>query len=93
MKEKTASHNLLHVVAFRFGLVQSSVRVRVGTEVDSASSHPAPHTAVASTAEAPERWRPLHQTDVTVGTPEMGDNERRACLYLNYTLNHHFLLM
>lgn len=51
----------------------------MGTEVDGASSRPAPHTALAAIAEAPQ-GRPSHSrwTDKTAGTPgEMEMEEGR----------------
>ncbi len=72
----------------------------VGTEDDGASSHPAPHTALASIAGAPRgphshpRW-----TDVTSGTPgaqmeegRRGEGQSRACLHSDHTQSNDFLL-
>lgn len=55
--------------------------VRMATEMDSASSPPAPHTALASIAGAPRGQHPQpHWTDVTTGTPgaDMEDNRERS---------------
>lgn len=43
----------------------------VETEVDGASSFPAPHTVLAAIAEAPSVWCPHPRwTDIASGTPE-----------------------
>lgn len=58
----------------------------VATEVDGASSHPALHTALAATVEAPlGRCSHPHWTDVAAGTPgaEMG-KERKENIYIQH---------
>lgn len=64
----------------------------VGTEVDGASSHPAPHTAHAALAEAPQgRHSDPRWTDVTAGKPvaEMKEKtrgkERTEHVYIQIT--------
>lgn len=57
-----------HVEAFL--LVWSSVGVKVQAVVDNPSSHPAPHTALASAAEAPQGLQPHSRlADETGSTP------------------------
>lgn len=65
----------------------------MGNGVDGASSQPAPHTALASIAGAPQgRHSHPRSTDVTAGTPaaEMeGREERRRTEQSTFTLKSH----
>lgn len=59
---------------------------RAGTEVDGASSRPAPHTALAAIAGAPRGWYSHSRwTDVTAGTAGAGMEEERIDIYIQIT--------